>query len=98
MLPATSGSTNALIHLAAIAGRAGIVYDLAELDAVGRETPVLVNLKPAGEHYAEDFHAAGGVPALLRRLADQVDLSAATVSGETLGDAPVPPVSPAMTR
>ena len=86
VLQATSGSTNALIHLAAIAGRAGIVYDLAELDAVGRETPVLVNLKPAGEHYAEDFHAAGGVPALLRKLADQLDLSAATVSGETLGD------------
>jgi dihydroxy-acid dehydratase len=86
VLQATSGSTNALIHLAAIAGRAGIPYDLAELDAVGRDTPVLVNLKPAGAHYAEDFHAAGGVPALLRRLAARLDLSAKTVAGETLAD------------
>jgi dihydroxy-acid dehydratase len=86
VLQAISGSTNALIHLAAIAGRAGLTYDLAELDRVGRETPVLVNLKPAGEHFAEDFHAAGGVPALWRRLKDQLDFSARTVSGETLGE------------
>src|SRR5215510_9215192 len=86
ILQATSGSTNALVHLAAIAGRAGLKYDLAEFDRVGRETPVLVNLKPAGEHFAEDFHAAGGVPALLRRLKDHLDLSAPTVNGETLGE------------
>jgi dihydroxy-acid dehydratase len=86
VLQATSGSTNALIHLAAIAGRAGIPYDLAELDRVGRDTPVLVNLKPAGEHFAEDFHAAGGVPALWRRLKDRLDLSARTVTGDTLGE------------
>jgi dihydroxy-acid dehydratase len=86
ILQATSGSTNALVHLAAIAGRAGLKYDLAELDAVGRETPVLVNLKPAGEQFAEDFHAGGGVPALWRRLRDKLDLSAKSISGETLGD------------
>lgn len=86
VLQAISGSTNALVHLAAIAGRAGFKYDLAELDAVGRETPVLVNLKPAGEQFAEDFHAGGGVPALWRRLRDKLDLSAKSISGETLGD------------
>ncbi|HKA75251.1 MAG TPA: dihydroxy-acid dehydratase [Xanthobacteraceae bacterium] len=85
VLQATSGSTNALIHLAAIAGRAGLTFDLAEFDRVGRDTPVLVDLKPAGAHFAEDFHAAGGVPALWRRLKDQLDLSATSVSGETLG-------------
>src|SRR5262252_2638945 len=86
VLQMTSGSTNALVHLAAIAGRAGLSYDLAELDAVGRETPVLLNLKPAGNFFMEDFHAGGSLPALWRRLAALLDLSASTVSGETLGD------------
>jgi dihydroxy-acid dehydratase len=86
VLQATSGSTNALVHLAAIAGRAGIAYDLAEFDRIGREVPVLVNLKPAGAYFIEDFHAAGGVPALWRRLRDKLDLSASTVSGETLAE------------
>ncbi len=86
VLQAASGSTNGIVHLAAIAGRAGLRYDLDELDALGREVPVLVNLKPAGEHFAEDFHAAGGVPALWRRLRDHMDLSARTVTGETLED------------
>jgi len=86
VLQAISGSTNALVHLAAIAGRAGLGFDLAALDAIGRETPVLVNLKPAGEFFAEDFHTAGGVPALLRRLKDRLDLGARTVAGETLVD------------
>jgi dihydroxy-acid dehydratase len=86
VLQATSGSTNALVHLAAVAGRAGIAYDLAEFDKVGRDVPVLVNLKPAGEYFIEDFHASGGVPALWRRLRDKLDLSATTVSGETLAD------------
>ena len=86
VLQATSGSTNALVHLAAIAGRAGIAYDLAEFDRIGREVPVLVNLKPAGAHFIEDFHAGGGVPALWRRLRDRLDLSASTVSGETLAE------------
>ncbi|MFZ0113887.1 MAG: dihydroxy-acid dehydratase [Xanthobacteraceae bacterium] len=86
VLQATSGSTNALVHLAAIAGRAGIAYDLAEFDRVGREVPVLVNLKPAGAYFIEDFHAGGGVPALWRRLRDKLDLSASSVSGETLAE------------
>src|SRR6266852_9370540 len=86
VLQATSGSTNALVHLAAIAGRAGLAYDLAELDAVGRETPVLLNLKPAGNFFMEDFHSGGGLPALWRRLREHLDLSAATVNGETIGD------------
>jgi len=86
VLQATSGSTNAIVHLAAIAGRAGITYDLAELDRVGRDTPVLLNLKPAGAHFMEDYHAAGGLPALWRRLSHLLDLSAKTVSGESLGD------------
>jgi len=86
ILQATSGSTNALVHLAAIAGRAGITYDLAELDRVGREVPVLLDLKPAGMNFMEDFHAGGGLPALWRRLKDHLDLNAKTVNGETLGD------------
>ena len=86
VLQATSGSTNALVHLAAIAGRAGIAYDLAEFDRIGREVPVLVNLKPAGAYFIEDFHAGGGVPALWRRLRDKLDLSASSVSGETLAE------------
>ena len=84
VLQAISGSTNGIVHLAAIAGRAGIRYDLAELDAIGREVPVLVNMKPAGDFFAEDFHAAGGVPALWRRLRNHLDLNARTVRGETL--------------
>jgi dihydroxy-acid dehydratase len=86
ILQATCGSTNALVHLAAIAGRAGIAYDLAEFDRVGRDTPVLLNLKPAGSFFMEDFHSGGGLPALWRRLPDLLDLNARTVMGETLGD------------
>jgi dihydroxy-acid dehydratase len=86
ILQATSGSTNALVHLAAIAGRAGIAYDLEELDRVGREVPVLLDLKPAGMNFMEDFHAGGSLPALWRRLKDHLDLTAKTVNGETLGE------------
>jgi dihydroxy-acid dehydratase len=86
ILQATSGSTNALVHLAAVAGRAGLAYDLHEFDRVGRDVPVLVNLKPAGAYFIEDFHAAGGIPALWRRLRDKLDLTAQTISGETLAN------------
>jgi len=86
VLQAISGSTNAIVHLAAIAGRAGLAYDLAELDAVGRETPVLLNLKPAGHFFMEDFHSGGGLPALWRRLKNHLDVSVRTVNGETIGD------------
>jgi dihydroxy-acid dehydratase len=86
ILQAISGSTNALVHLAAIAGRAGLQFDLTELDQIGRHVSVLVNLKPVGTQFAEDFHAAGGVPALWRRLSEKLDLSATSVTGETLAD------------
>ena len=86
VLQAASGSTNAVVHLAAIAGRAGIAYDLDELDQLGRDIPVLINLKPAGAHFAEDFHAAGGVPALWRRLKGQLDLDGRNVVGESVGE------------
>jgi dihydroxy-acid dehydratase len=85
VLQATSGSTNAIVHLAAMAGRAGLAFDLAEFDRVGRDVPVLLNLKPAGSFFMEDFHAGGGLPALWRRLRDHLDLAAPTVGGETLG-------------
>jgi len=85
VLQATCGSTNALVHLAAMAGRAGIAFDLTEFDRVGRDVPVLLNLKPAGNFFMEDFHAGGGMPALWRRLRDHLDLNAPTVGGETLG-------------
>jgi dihydroxy-acid dehydratase len=75
-----------VVHLAAIAGRAGIAYDLDELDQLGRDIPVLINLKPAGAHFAEDFHAAGGVPALWRRLKGQLDLDGRNVVGESVGE------------
>jgi dihydroxy-acid dehydratase len=79
VLQATSGSTNALVHL-------GIAFDLEEFDRVGRAVPVLLNLKPAGSFFMEDFHAGGGMPALWRRLRDHLDLAAPTVGGETLGE------------
>ena len=86
VLQALGGSTNALIHLAAIAGRAGVRFDLDEVDRVGRDTPVLANLKPVGRGFMEDLHHAGALPALLRRLRDRLDLSVATADGRTLCD------------
>ena len=86
VLQAIGGSTNALIHLTAMAARAGVPFDLDAFDQLGRKVPVLLNLKPSGAHYMEHFHHAGGLPALLRELAEFLDLSALTVSGGTLGD------------
>jgi dihydroxy-acid dehydratase len=86
VLQAIGGSTNGLIHLTAMAGRAGIQLDLEEFDKLGREVPVLLNLKPSGAHYMEHFHYAGGLPALLRELKGLLDLDAPTISGGTLGD------------
>jgi len=85
VLLAIGGSTNAIIHLTAIAGRLGIPLTLAHLNEISATTPVLVNLKPVGDHYMEHFHAAGGVGALLREIAPLLQLDAATVAGETLG-------------
>ena len=86
VLQAIGGSTNGLVHLAAMAGRAGIRLDLAEFDRIGREVPVLVDLKPSGDHYMEHLHHAGGVPRLLQELAPFLDLAAPTVTGGTLQD------------
>lgn len=85
VLLAIGGSTNGIIHLTAIAGRMGIDIDLAGLDRMGRDTPVLLDLKPSGEHYMEDFHAAGGMATLLRELKPLLRLDALTVTGRTLG-------------
>ncbi len=87
VLQAIGGSTNGLIHLTAIAGRAGVKLDMDEFDRLGREIPTLLNLKPSGAHYMEHFHHAGGLPALMRELKPHLDLSAPNVSGGTLGDA-----------
>lgn len=86
VLLAIGGSTNAIVHLTAIAGRLGFEVDLQALDRMGRETPVLVDLKPSGRHYMEHFHAAGGMPALLRELKPLLHLDALTVTGRTLGE------------
>src|ERR687893_2030646 len=85
-LLAVSGSTNAVVHLAAMAGRLGLKVDLDRLNALSDETPVLVDLKPTGEGYMEDLYMAGGVPAILCELRDLLHLDCRTVTGETLGE------------
>lgn len=86
VLFAMGGSTNAIVHLAAVAGRLGFSLDMLELDRLSAETPMLVNLKPSGSHYMEDFHAAGGVPRLLREIRHLLRPEAMTVTGRTLGE------------
>ena len=85
---AIGGSTNAVIHLLAIAGRLGVDFDLDDWDRLGREVPCLVNLMPSGEHLMEDFYYAGGLPVVLRELADNGFLhkDALTVNGASIGD------------
>ena len=85
VLLAIGGSTNAIIHLTAIAGRLGIRLDLDTLNGMSDETPVLVDLKPSGEHYMEDFHRAGGLPVVLNELKTMLDLDAVSINGQTLG-------------
>ena len=83
---ATGCSTNAIIHLIAMARRAGLNWGLDDLDAIGRTTPVLANLRPSGDTYLmEDFFYAGGLPALMKELGDKLDLSAITVTGQPIG-------------
>ncbi|HEX9673934.1 MAG TPA: IlvD/Edd family dehydratase [Burkholderiales bacterium] len=96
MLLAIGGSTNGIVHLAAVAGRLGIAVDLQGFDRMGRKTPVLVDLKPTGQHYMEDLYKAGGAAAILRELKPLLHLDALTVSGRTLGDdiAAAPPAFP----
>jgi dihydroxy-acid dehydratase len=84
VLLALGGSTNAIIHLTAIAGRLGIKISLERLNELSDTTPVLVNLKPTGDNYMEDFHAAGGMSAVLRELRPLLHLDTISVTGETL--------------
>jgi dihydroxy-acid dehydratase len=86
VLLAIGGSTNAILHLTAIAGRVGVDIPLQKLNALSDTTPVLVDLKPTGPHYMEDLFAAGGIGAVLRELQPLLHLDALTVTGETLGE------------
>jgi dihydroxy-acid dehydratase len=83
---AIGGSTNAVIHLIAMARRAGIGLGLDDFDALARHTPLLANIRPSGEYLMEDFFYAGGLRALLKNLGDLIELRAPTVNGRTLGD------------
>jgi dihydroxy-acid dehydratase len=85
VLLAIGGSTNAIIHLTAIAGRCGVPISLERLNRLSDETPVLLDLKPTGEHYLQDLHAAGGLRAVLWELRNVLNLDCMTVSGERLG-------------
>ncbi|HXD39449.1 MAG TPA: L-arabinonate dehydratase [Ramlibacter sp.] len=79
------GSTNSIVHLIAMARRAGIALDIQRFDALARRTPVLANVRPSGKYLMEDFFYAGGLRAFLAQLGDLVDLSQRTVNGRTLG-------------
>nr|WP_314622868.1 IlvD/Edd family dehydratase [uncultured Noviherbaspirillum sp.] len=83
---AIGGSTNAVIHLLAIAGRIGVDLKLADWDAIGHELPCLLDLQPSGKHLMEDFYYAGGLPALIRELKSVIDRDALTANGKTLWD------------
>jgi len=87
LLMALGGSTNAVIHLLALAGRVGVDLDLERFDEISRRTPVLANLRPSGDHLFADLFRVGGVPAVLRELSPLLDLDATLISGETLGAA-----------
>jgi L-arabonate dehydrase len=82
---AIGGSTNAVIHLLALAGRLGVPLTLKDWDELGSHLPCLVNLKPSGQYLMEDFYYAGGLPAVLREIAPHLDLDAMTVNGCTVG-------------
>ncbi|HEY9453430.1 MAG TPA: IlvD/Edd family dehydratase [Bradyrhizobium sp.] len=86
VLLAIGGSTNGIIHLAAIAGRLGIRIDLKGFDRMSRETPMLLDLRPSGEHFMEDLYKAGGLTAILRELKPLLHLDAMTINGRTLGE------------
>jgi dihydroxy-acid dehydratase len=86
VLMAIGGSTNAIIHLAAIAGRLGLRIDLRKMNEISDTTPVLVDLKPTGASYMEDLNAAGGIPAVMRELKHLLNLDCETITGETIGE------------
>src|SRR5216684_8597362 len=81
---ALGGSTNAIVHLVALAGRAGVPLPLRRFDELSRTTPLLANVRPSGKHLMEDFYYAGGVPAVLRELLPMLDGGALSVNGKTL--------------
>ena len=83
---AMGGSTNAIIHVIAMARRAGVALDVERFDRISREIPVLANVRPSGKYLMEDFFYAGGLRALMLELKDRLDLSALTVTGKTLGE------------
>jgi dihydroxy-acid dehydratase len=83
---ALGGSTNALVHLVALARRAGVALDIDRFDALARRTPVLANVRPAGKYLMEDFYYAGGLPAMLAALGELIDGTQRTVGGGTLGE------------
>src|SRR5262249_52896696 len=83
---AIGGSTNAVVHLLAIAGRMGVDFKLDDWDDLGRDVPCLVNLMPSGKYLMEDFYYAGGLPAVIRELGDLIRRDAPTVNGKTIGE------------
>src|SRR5260370_29454211 len=83
---AMGGSTNAIIHVIAMARRAGIALDMARFDQISRDIPVLANIRPSGKYLMEDFYYAGGLRALMFELAERLDLSCITASGHPLGE------------
>jgi L-arabonate dehydrase len=83
---AIGGSTNAVIHLLALAGRIGVDLKLDDWDRLGSKLPCLLNLKPSGQYLMEDFFYAGGLPALMREIAGHLHLDAATVNGKSIGE------------
>ncbi|PYS59183.1 MAG: dihydroxy-acid dehydratase, partial [Acidobacteria bacterium] len=82
---AIGGSTNAIIHLVALAGRAGIKLDLKTFDDISQRTPMIANLRPSGEYLMEDFYYAGGLRALLKEISELLSLDSLTVAGNSLG-------------
>ncbi len=86
VLSAIGGSTNAVIHLLAIAGRVGVDLNLEDFDRIGSHLPLLVNIMPSGEFLMEDFFEAGGIPAVMAELADVLDGDALTVTGQPIRD------------
>jgi dihydroxy-acid dehydratase len=94
VLMAIGGSTNAVLHLTAIAGRAGVDIDLKKINEISDSTPVIVDLKPTGPHYMEDLFAAGGVGAVLRELQPLLHLDCQSVAGESLGERLAQPGGP----
>jgi dihydroxy-acid dehydratase len=100
VLMALGGSTNAVVHLIAVAGRLGIRLTLDDFDRAARQTPCIANVKPSGEFLMEDFFHAGGVSALMHRIRERLHAGCLTVNGRTLGQnvSATPPLDPAVIR